>query len=476
LPWTEDPAASPETVIRRIYKEPSLELRNSILDAYLWKVMPAKDLASAFDLCLKLEVHRFPTHFCQRFFAIWGRRDPTSAWQRVQRLFDQFAAPANDPDQYFDPTGCIESFPGAVSKSQLPAEEQVQILRAFANRYLDLYQEWPLATLDDTQWRLDALHTLQHFEEGFSDYADAAQRAAQAGDRIALAVILRRWLLSQPLDALQMVEIATEADEYRRPAPSLIFQCTPDVGWFRLWAALDPAGLFKWADAEEKKEEYLQVTASRMFARGLLLALNVVGDEQRRRWLSLEALTKPKSDHLMKLTWFAYSRWEPERVLDLAMTTQNPDLILATISAATRGFDMKNCNSRAFAFAAVAALKLEDLPEPTKAAVVRNWDHEMMNDWADIHPEQAAQFSLKLMEQCPDISRAELLDVIAGDRDETSGDDMLDATERAFRLWALLEPRSLKNWIRAQTDSELRQSLEDLLDNLRAKMLEAGRN
>jgi len=158
LPWAKQ-GATPEQVIRRLYREPNQTVRSTLLEEYL-KTVPAREFGQVFDLCVRLEEADAPDELLGTLMRAWGRIDPAAAWAKCKALHeiivaeeplgvDQWSTPiviqnpkAVAASNFWPRDGSFaDAFSEGVAKSALPQKEK--------DRYIALQkakaEEWETA-------------------------------------------------------------------------------------------------------------------------------------------------------------------------------------------------------------------------------------------------------------------------------------------------------------------------------------------
>lgn len=493
LPWKK-PAATLETTLDAIFREPDPAIRYPVLALYL-RALPAADLGRAFDQCIALEDTHTPDALVYFFLEIWARRDPQACWKRVQELFKVVGieqdwraysdwnekivvqdANAIKGSRFWLKSSSLKSFAVGVDESWLAKKDRLAILKQFADKWFAAFGTWPgvMHEADGFPWRYptDQPGLTEAFAmpvekcPTFAVYQNVGggsfRTTIQPGYKAAFEIAQRRWLASNPAAAPEILQKALTA-EYQNPVDRLD-PCAPQTGLLVIWSRLDSNGMFQWVESLDLKNDADLGMATQ--AKGLLMA--TVTPVIRDRWVAEMRAISPEDESWLLAEWAA---WDPEKGFPAAIEINKRDIRTGAIDptnfdtidnaaqSATNRFRV--INSHRFGCETVAATDIGALPAQAKSVFLEQWS-VILDFWAESDISAVAEYGVRFLGVADPDSRAKWLRYFAGERMNPT-DEIIRRTVAALRIWAVTNPAVMKSWIATLNDPDLEKSLNWLL-------------
>jgi hypothetical protein len=459
LPWKKENATL-ESVLEAIFREPNLEVRYPILSEYLRQI-PVEQLGQAFDICIRLEGTQTPNNLVAFYLLIWAERDPVVCWKRTRELFrvvgiedgwlnyDSWAKRSRitvqDPvairaSPFWLESAALATVPLGVEQSSLPKEDRVRMMKEFADTWFAAFDTWPRRRDQDKYSSFESLDDLRYALgqslEGLRSYVQNA--GLHQGLR--LEVGMRRWLELEPEAAPKIVSLV--------PAPP--------TELLMVWARRDLPGMIRWAETLDLQTDDLAVTA-----RAFLMSR--VDAQTREHWIRDVKSKVPDMTVRLLEDW---AGWDPRAAMPLAVASGNPEAVEGvSVRAAYGPFRDQPYNSSHYGLGFIQGFDLASIPEPLHKEVISEWGITIMEQWGDIDIGEAARYGLDFMLRNNYAPRANLIELFSGNDKFASDSDMIDRTFCALRVWAVVRPGAMKEWIATQKDPEMRKALTWLLHN-----------
>lgn len=489
LPWKEPSKGEPPPhleveVLRKIFSEPILDIRYSVLDAYL-RLIDAGDMSRAFDHCIELEGTQMPDQFVSFFLNIWAERDPKGCWERVESLFqivafergwlayDSWGNPritmknldAVRASKFWLGGKSLLAFPKGVERSELPAAERVKYLNAFAQAWFKVFQNWP--GVPDAPYGASFYPMMARTLEIPVDVLKSGVNnttfvSAAAGYEVSV----RRQLNAEPSRALELVEeIRTKIwsdddNEVRKLNTFKVVDQVPSLEFLQLWADFNLPELITWVESLPAERHDFSLAA-----KGLLMSR--VDAAVRNRWLE-EAKKRPLDkdgcgDYTSLLV--NWGRWDLAPAFAAALATKNDGIAIRVGESALFGDGYDPYNLRLAKVRQIAKLDLADIPKDIRDALTTNFFVFTMEIWGDIQIGENARYGLDVLQKTEEVPREELLRLFAGDNSVGGDGDVLDRTFCSLRVWAVTRPDEMRAWLATMKDAEMRTALTWLLEH-----------
>lgn len=478
LPW-EDRDANSETVVRALYLEPDVAIRNSLLSHYLHTI-PAGHIEIVFNLCLALEGTQTPDELVGLVLTVWGERDPHAAWVRTKELMrvvgvddwlglDAWDRPkitvqdemALHESRFWLSSTSLGALPHAISRSSLPRNERVQLLREFADEWLKRFDFWPGDWSASPRESVAGHKVIEAFQKPAADLAGWLTQLREADDKLPFEIALRRRLASDPASAVDVIKAATVKNwpsggcrlepQSKGPSPALMM----------LWEKVDMPGMIRWADSPGETDD-----APVLRARGMLMGR--VEADMRQRWLDdAKKPTKNRQDGWGTIQLLSeWAKWEPKPAAHASVGFLDVDGIQTVVESAAYGpWDSLPPNTSHFGLGFVKDFDVASLIPKLGKDIVGEWGITIMELWGKVDVGEAARYGLDFMLRTDYAPRASLIKLFAGDDKYSSDSDMIDRTFCALRAWAVFKPDEMRAWIAKQKGSDLRNALTWLLDH-----------
>ena len=482
LPWKE-PDAKLESVLERIFREPDFYIRYGVLAEYL-RIIPVAELARAFDLCIALEGAQTPDRMVDFFLQIWAKRDPEKCWKKTRRLFrvvgveygwliydswgdrpritvqDRTAIQASG--YWIEDETALTSFARGVEKSSLAKAQKVRLMEQFASLWFDTFATWPGGSLNAAERPEDDRRLIEMFELPLDEvkadsFFDAGHMSGEyASDAVPFEVGVRRRMKEMPGDALKIIE-KVRGKKWRTARGETESRTSePSQELLTIWADVDFAAMLRWTDSLDPRKDRIGATA-----RGLLISR--VDQETRARWLKEAGPKAPDDRYFGSLLW-EWAKWEPQAALAAAVETKDGDLIAEAISALVGG--RSQCyNTWHFGLGVFKEFDFAGLPEELRESMRGEWGVAEMEFWGDVDLAEAARYGFDFMLRNDYAPRENLIKLFSGDDKFSSDSDMIDRTFCALRVWAVVKPRAMKDWIATIGEADMRKALTWLLEH-----------
>jgi hypothetical protein len=461
LPWKDNPEASLDEHLKRIFHESDSEIRYPVLAAYL-RWIPVADLEAAFDLCLHLEGTQCPQGLVAYFLPIWAERSPHTAWKRVEPLFQlqehhwlnydrwenekiafRDLAAMRKSSFWMDPRW-LENFLAGLKQSQVPAAEKAALRSAFMTRWSPIYDSPPSEhpTADRRGYDLEAAGLLEAFDIASENIPMEIHRFIQEKQTAALKVLMRRWLVWKPEKALLIAAMTEKSDDL----PFEFFLC---------WLRHAPETLIEWVEA--------RLSFNNPSFRVMGMVLSQVDSKRRQSWMNQVKASDSNLESIASL-FSAWAPWDPHSAMEAAIKARDPYLISQTTSAIVYGFSLGTPNMALYDLSVVRDFDLSRLPKKDRGLMFEDW-YILMERWGYIDIGESARYGLDFMLKTGYAPRENLIKLFSGDDAFSSDSDMIDRTFCALRMWAVLRPEPMKAWIATQPDADMRKALTWLLEH-----------
>ncbi|WP_395753201.1 hypothetical protein [Prosthecobacter sp.] len=472
LPWKDKELQEVPKIVERIFREPNSAIRYPVLAEYLRQV-PLLHFAYAFDIAVLLEGTQKPDAVVSLMLRIWAERDPQEAWERTQELaklvgfeegvlsYDSWTRrpkievqdrAALQHSHYWLRPRALLTFPLGVEASELPKEEKLRLLKAFADYWFRRFQCWPGTVTPpyspEEVRLLDMFHTGSY--EGLrrgevNPNADMSDAAFQVG--------LRRWLIEHPAEAPGIVQRMVYRFWAAGPMPSANEdESVASRDFLLLWSQVDLSSLMAWADAAQ---ETMPKTA--WLARCIMMSR--VDKDTRDRWI---AAIDPAQIH-DRLDVLA--PWSPELAMERAIRTQDVDVVQDVVGSSVYGFGGTTWNRSHAGLGFIDSFDLHRLPKEMRGRIFEEECTRVMEQWKDVDVGEAARYGFRKLMQQDWPPRDELLRFFGGEDLFPDQGGMTDRTFCALRVWAVIRPEEMRKWIGQQKDTGARKALTWLLEH-----------
>ncbi len=478
LPW-EAGSASREAVLDRIFREPNGAIRYPVLAEYL-RIIPTKELVTAFDECIAREGTQTPDDLVEFFLEIWASRDPVACWERTKKLFrvvgieegwlgydswgkrvpiEVVDLKALRASPFWLQRRSLLSFPLGVDASEAPEEVRLRILKEFADLWFSTFKTWPGYQRPHGLW----------WHQSFRGYTgerremmDAFRRSAQDArpflrqayhyDPRAVEVALRRVIsagIASPEEVLQMAAAVEWGHQNLRANPPVV----PSEELLMIWAKLNLPGLVKWADSVDEPVQ--------LRARGFLMSR--VEPAIRDRWLAAVRAAEP-DENWDAAGWLLerWAQWDPAPAAEAALARSDSNTIIDVFIAASDGpWPIRNAQHGNLDF--IKNFDPARLPERAYEDKFMNWEM-IVETWGDINIGEAARYGFDFLVRTGYAPREDLIQFFSG-IDGFTDDAMVDRTFCCLRVWAVVRPKEMAEWITSLKDVEMQNALWWLLAN-----------
>jgi hypothetical protein len=508
IPWDahegpEYQVAMPK-VLEGIFGEPNLGIRYRLLEEYLRQI-PTAEMQRAFDLCLPLEGTDTPEDLVAFFISVWVERDPRACWTWMKKLFrvagldgsalsfDSWTHEIRVHDvegirasPFWIERIALMGFPVAIDHSKLPRKERVRIMRDFADRWFSNFDEWPGFSPANSGNK--GYPTRRHPEENqslldaFRQEAkpDALQNGGsdQPVSNLRFEVLLRRLLLADPAAAPELARKARERSPPKEETAGGESGAGPSDEFLLLWAQTDLPGMVRWVDSLAAPVDWAEgLTEPRrdlaLRAKGLLLSL--VDDEARERWLSA-AKEAPKDEKEGLASLFqAWAPWDLEAAILAAARAGDPEAAYGLANAAVYAGTGTDWRGSRHAFQVLNTFDFSKLPPDIDKKVLDD-AYSFMEQWDSMDVAAAARFGFAYLLRTNYAPREGLFRFFSGENIYGGEDGMIDRTFCALRIWAVVRPTEMKQWIGTLQDAGLRKALTWLLEHPLGKAKDNGRS
>ncbi len=474
LPW-KAPGATLEGTLDAIYREPDEQVRYAVLGRYLWTI-PADELGQAFDLCIARECTDTPDDLVYPFLQIWGARDPAACWKRTEGLFravgfdgswmdysswkDRISVPDIDgvrTSPFWIDSSTLTGFLDGVDQSTVSRKERVYYLRAFAEKWLDAFGNWPYPRGDGSGMPLD--HKLNDgaaidaFWLPIGQFAQAGANPPQSRAQVEMEG--RRWLLADPMHAPDIIAKmgAAEKQYFKNDAGS------PSAATLMVWAKVNLPGMIHWADSHRPSKDPSEDDGVNDVREFLLSRVDSI---TRARWMAAAKASDPDGG-LAEAYLRQWAAWDPKAGIAAAVATGKGWTVSECMSAAVYGpFDTEAMNACQYGMEVARKFDATVIPEDQRADALGNWD-EIMEEWGEIDIGDAARYGVNLLKQIDQQHRQQFIQYCSGVDMDDKANDMARRTFDALRVWAVVRPKEMKAWIGALNDPPLQKALTWLL-------------
>jgi hypothetical protein len=472
LPWLEQGQVTVEEVLKKVFLETNADIRYPLLVEY-FKILPVEQLSEAFELSLALEGAQQPEDLVSLLLPEWAQRDPTTAWDRTQKMLRLKGPNWLDLDRWGRPKIEIvdraalaaspfwleyglETFPEGIDRSNLPLTERRAILTEFAARYIEINGHWPHPRpLRRWSGVSASSELIKVFAEDDLDFRTRAEIHAERGEPEKFEIVLRRWLVRTPADAPLIMKVARNVRWGRHASGVVPIGNGLSDEWLLLWSTLDRKGSELWGESLEPDADKTGIRI-----KGLLLGL--VAEETRQAWLA-QARSKGVEEggefHELVTEW---ARWDPTNALAAAVAAGNADLIEKTLFAAADGWAVKNACHHGLGV--IQEFNFTRLRRELRDSVILE-NLIVIEQLGAIDVGEAARYGLRSLLATGYPPREDLVKLFAGDDAYSSDSDMIDRTFCALRAWAVVRPEEMKAWIAKQDREDMRKALTWLLEN-----------
>lgn len=461
VPWLDVKPHEVPTVIERIFREPNLDVRRSVLMSYLKDEVPPIHFGLAFDTAIALEGVQNPDPLVSVMLAIWAKRDPATAFERVKQLIDlvgiengylgydswhhrdaitvQNAAAIRQSRFWLD-RNTLASFPYAADFSGWDAAKRQNLLKAFAQLWFEHFDEWP----GDYDHVSNLPDLVKVFQSGSVPSVPAEGLAAE----LFFEVAMRKRLAFSPASAVQFIrEIEMKrwsADEARQLPER---NGSVSTEFLLLWSQLDLEGMRQWVESQPKNEAWTPKC----------ILIHRVNAKTRSQWM--QAIPEnEKADSLRLL-----AAWQPEMAMEEALRTNDAEVIGSAFESCAYGAWAMNGVHAGLGF--LNQFDLRRLPKDSLDEVLGRRAIYVMEQWGGIDAGECARFGLRCLKHSPWVDWKELRRFFSGDDNLPDEGGVTDRTFCSLRVWAVTKPDEMREWIAKEPDAELRQALTWLLEH-----------
>lgn len=482
LPW-QDKSRSLRQVIERIFLEPNRDIRYPVLGQFFRRI-PASDLPAAFEAAIRLESTPTPDDLVELLLFIWAKRDPATAWGRVQSLFDLVGLEdgwlgydgwkeraaievqnqvAVEDAGFWLRRGTLTAFAEGVDESDLSPRGRVEFMKMFSDAWFERFDSWP-AGRGSRSYRGAEDHAgsmLCSMFEYEPRFLKGSRPWSLGPDlRLIYEIGWRRWLERFPgeaADVLKSIEsVQWPAEHFPRQRPAEKAAVSPEL--LLVWHRVDRAGLKAWA-SERPSGAHLRAQRT---ARCILMG--EVEPDLRRKWLAEIVGADEAASGLEEL-----AAWEPELAMRsagdirIANGIELQDLVDGCVYGPWNGAAL---NTSLFGIRYVASHGLAHVSESLRSRFSTEWGGTtFMEQWGSIDPASAARFGFKTLLENDYAPRADLIRFFTGEDVFADECGLIDRTFCALRVWAVTKPREMRSWIGQQPDSGMREALTWLLEH-----------
>ena len=351
------------------------------------------------------------------------------------------------------------NFPEGVELATVPLTERDTLRKAFASLWINTFHSWPGNSRPLQIFSSSSYTSVNEIIAAFDkpnvfDPSSINAYGESKSDEAVLEIGVRRWLADQPDQAPRVLKVigdwkwTSTHGEPSRPA-----ELSTEL--LIVWSKADPTGLQKWADDPAHSDEKM-VTVARS------LLMDRVNEAVRQRWL--DSMTEGSDDKVSE-RFDCLAGWHPQLGIDAAVRTANPYNVTTAIAGASRGpwwaWPVNTCHS---GLGFMHQFDLNGLPEGLKQEVVGIWSNQLdfMESWGEVDIGEAARYGMHFLLTYKYASRTEVIQFLREGGDEGG---MLDRTFCALRVWAVVRPTEMREWIKTQKGDDLQQALTWLLEH-----------
>ncbi|OAI58101.1 hypothetical protein AYO49_05800 [Verrucomicrobiaceae bacterium SCGC AG-212-N21] len=470
LPWKDEKATMAQ-VVERIFREPGMGVRYVVLDAY-FRALPVAELGRAFDLSLSFEGSQTPDGLVSMLLRIWAQRDPVTAWERVRKLFhvvgiehgwlnyDYWERPrievqdhaAIQRSPFWLRRSALEDFAIGCEKSHLPESERSKLLQEFHDEWLKRFGSPPKAkradSIDDddkagTSFMLEAFNRSDSLEDIKTRYANIESSYVLAGRELAW----RRWLMAHPKQMDELLNSLRDVNGSRVDV---------SIELLLLWRKLDREGMKAWAS---RPPDTFGFGDPWVAARSILIA--EVEPELREKWLKEMLRGEEGPLNLGRL-----ARWEPQLAMESAAMVEHDQLDLGELLECCavgpwNGYLENTCSGLGY----LMEHGTSHLPKSLHPGLADAWlDTVLLEFWGHVDVGETARFGLRTMLELKMPPTQELIEMYDG-RQGSSDEAINDRTFCALRVWAVVRPDEMREWIKTVEGADMRKALTWLLEH-----------
>lgn len=455
LPWVESDLST-EEVLKEIFREPALQIRYPVMQAFL-EQLPVEEWPEVFDLCIELQGLQIPDHLVGVMMESWAMRDPNTAWEKCETLFDIVIEDIPFSDSWQDEIVVIN--PAAVAKSdfwlsrkgslrgfinglkQVGATNELDarlLHEQFKERYEKRFGELPGAAVVPLEQEMEAEFTVVNLLScPVEKIPDILHERKQSWGRDLFSRALIRWLHLKPKEGLKIASFAKKFFD-----PQNIIE-SPDRAFvphdFMLeWICLDRQGYKKWLSDQQGWQ----------YSEGVGVAKAFLDKKEEREWFGRDGLFDGRSYDL-ELVMGTWAMHDPERAIpeawNLGYEGVYGDAAFTSITGVGRSIRP-----------ALDVIIDYNIPIPDDPMYM------IMEDWGDVDIGEAAAFGVKWLLKTRMFSKEDLIGQWSGKADAWDA-TMSDRTFGCLRAWAVTRPKEMKKWIESLEDKEVRDALLSLL-------------
>ena len=505
-PWTE-PGANNETVIARIYREPSLLARTALLEAYLSKV-PASSFPRIFDHCLRLEEDDSPDELLELLFRHWAEKDPATAWSRCEAWFDLIIPEtplgvdswetgiivlnpqaAAGSSYWPGSDGFAKAFSAGVAQSSLAETEkerfitrQVEKSKAWWAAYeaaeektpyrgvitkstqsppppelLAAQDEWAKRRKEKALEEEEQRKLLMDFLSCPPMEIEARLKATPPGrwDETILARAMLRWMDGDPKRAPGIVEFVLQAHDPKGVFREISKREPIPIEFLLEWALLDRKGFMDWAVIEpDGRQMGRPGVSSKSFA--VLNAFACRDDSEPWAEDNLPMYGSEEEAWPMAMNWACI---DPETALPWIWSCgERFSFEDAVLESVDRSPEVGSNVLRAI------FLTLDEYAVPIPADTLSN----IMEEWSGVDAAACARHGVRWNLRTRIFSKQRMIRLWSGKEDPYDG-TVDDRYFGSLRIWASRKPEEARKWIRTEPlDNDAREALLWLVDHAKA--------
>ena len=461
LPWLDVQPQEVPKVIERIFREPNLDIRHSVLVSYLKDEVPLIHFGLAFDTAIALEGVQNPDLLVSSMLEIWATRDPSAAFERTKQLFDLVGieegylgydswqhrdaitvenVAAIRQSRFWLDRDTLASFPYAADFSGWDVAKRQSLLKTFAQLWFEHFDDWPRER--------DHAPNLPDLVKVFQSGSAPSEPVEGPAAELFFEVAMRKRLAFSPSSAAQFIrEIELKrwpADEARQlpERPAIV-----STEFLLLWSQLDDDGMRKWVESQPKSEAW---TAK-------CILIHRVDENTRRQWL--EAVPLDDRDEALR----ELAGWQPEMAMEEALRSKNAEIIGQAFEGCAYGASAMNGVHAGLGH--LYQFDLSWLPKDSLEEVLGRSANYVMEQWGGIDAGECARFGIRCLKHSPWVDWKEVRKFFSGDDNLADEGGVTDRTFCSLRVWAVTKPDEMKAWIATEPDAELRKALTWLLEH-----------
>jgi hypothetical protein len=267
-------------------------------------------------------------------------------------------------------------------------------------------------------------------------------------------VAARRWLQAEPAAAPEIIK-TMEGLKRQYEKENYIF---PSQGFLVLWSKLDEHGMIRWANAGDMNNDGV-VWDARAFL------MSRVDAATRSRWLAQARTPKEDTTPDFIEQWGA---WDPDRAISTVLLSATShfgwDMVVRGANGAAYGggyFTEGDCH---WGLEALKNIDFSKLTEDMRGSLNDQWD-VMMEQWGDIDIGEAARYGIDFFNKTHYPRREAMMRYFSGENVDGEDTGMVERTMCALRVWAVVRPKEMKDWIATVKDPKLEKALTWLLNH-----------